>query len=94
MLKDLGMASVISASLFILLTIFSFFLHLEYWVNFKLGLPWTFYHQFMIDGLLHHGTNPADFLKDILSTWILTTTLWLFWARIKKNNNKNKPKTH
>jgi hypothetical protein len=73
----------LSVVLFIFLTILSYFLNLEYRVNFKLGLPWTFYDQFFIDCDLHHGATPINFIKDALATWACTTILWLIMTRKK-----------
>jgi hypothetical protein len=66
-----------------MLTVSSYFLNLEYRVNFKLGLPWTFYYQFLVDCEVQHGTDIKNFIKDAGLTWIITTTVWLIAKRKK-----------
>jgi hypothetical protein len=79
-------ATGISIVLFVFLTLGSYFLNLEYRVNFKIGLPWTFYYQFMIDREIQHGTLPGNFIKDAGITWIFTVFLWIV---IKRRNTRH-----
>jgi hypothetical protein len=73
----------VSIILFALLTILSYFLFLEYRVNFKIGIPLTFYYQFLVDCKVQHGTNSLYFIFDALFTWTFTTILWLIITRKK-----------
>ncbi len=83
LIKKVLVATGISIILFVLLTVLSYFLNLEYRANFKIGLPWTFYYQFLVDCEVQHGTNPMNFIKDAFVTWTLTTILWLILTRKK-----------
>ncbi|KKP52844.1 MAG: hypothetical protein UR43_C0010G0035 [candidate division TM6 bacterium GW2011_GWF2_33_332] len=83
LIRKVLVATGISIILFVLLTILSYFLNLEYRVNFKIGLPWTFYYQFLVDGEVQHGTNPMNFIKDAFVTWSFSTILWLILKRKK-----------
>ncbi len=76
-------ATGISIILFFMLTVLSYFLHLEYRVNFKVGLPWTFYYQFLIDCEVQHGSDIINFIKDAFATWAFTVILWLIIKRKK-----------
>lgn len=76
-ISKLCAATIISIILFVLLTVLSYFLNLEYRVNFKIGLPWTFYYQFLIDCEVQHGTDIKSFIKDAGLTWIFTTVVYL-----------------
>jgi hypothetical protein len=51
---------------------------LEYNVNFKVGIPWTFYYQFMIDGEIQHGTSVHYFILDAFGTWAITILFFMF----------------
>ena len=82
-IRKVLIATGISIVLFVMLTVFSYFLTLEYRVNFEIGLPWTFYRQFLIDCEVQHGSIPINLIKDAILTWIVTTILWLILTRKK-----------
>ena len=76
--KKLIISTGISILLFVLIAVLSYFLSLEYRVNFEIGLPWTFYYQFMVDCEVHHGTSFKYLIMDAFVIWAFTAILWLF----------------
>lgn len=73
----------ISILLFLLIAVLSYFLSLEYRVNFEIGLPWTFYYQFMVDCEVQHGTSFECLILDAFVIWCLTFVAFLFFTRRK-----------
>jgi hypothetical protein len=55
----------------------------EYRVNFKVGFPWTYYYQFIIDGQVQHSFIGDKFIMDAFLTWTLTIAAWLGLKRKK-----------
>lgn len=74
--KNILVATGIASIVFVFLSVISIFLSAENKVNFEIGLPWTFYYQFLVDCSIQHGTSAANFAKDIFFTWMLTTIVW------------------
>jgi hypothetical protein len=80
-IKELIYAICISVLIFITLTFISYFIHLNRHVDFKVGLPWTFYYQFLIDNEIQHGSNLSFFFADTLLTLTIVCGVWLFIRR-------------
>ena len=76
-------STAVAIIIFALLSLLSYFLTIDYRVNFKLGIPFTFYFQYLKDGRVFYGTIPLNLIIDALATWTLTTICWLFLMRKK-----------
>lgn len=83
--KKIIVITLLSAIIFTLLTGISYYLTLEGTSNFKLGFPWVFYYQFKLD-ILHHGSNPINFIIDFALIWGVTAGLY-FFSKGRKNLN-------
>lgn len=81
LIKKLIVSTGISILLFALICVLSYFLSHEYRVSFKIGLPWTFYDQFLVDCDVHHGTSFNNLILDALVIWLLTFGTNLFFYK-------------
>ncbi len=90
---DLIIGTGISVLLFIVLVGLSYFATIKQQVNFKLGFPFIFYYQFIVDAGIQHGSMPGKFALDIILTWVITILLLILFKRRKyKNTNLNEIK--
>lgn len=52
----------------------------------KIGLPWTYYEQFMVGNQLHHGWKLDKLILDCVLTWLIVNGLY-YWKNKKTNAN-------
>lgn len=70
---------------FITITVITYFIHLEYHTDFKIGFPKVFYYQFLIDCSIQHGSDTGNMIADYAFTWIAT---WFAWVLSKQAYKK------
>ncbi|MCI5055159.1 MAG: hypothetical protein MRY83_03570 [Flavobacteriales bacterium] len=61
----------------------------EFRVNFKVGFPFTFYYQFLIDCEVQHGSDGPYLLLDMFITWLGTLLIYYSYQYLGRSQ---KPK--
>jgi len=58
--------------------------------NFSIGFPFTYYHQFLLDGNdFHHGFQ-RGIISDIVIIWVIIFILFTSKNKLKTTNQKEK----